>query len=74
MLFPLTIKTYPNQKLWIDGSIHAKLKALTTAFNHGKVTGIMVEFKQSSHTTKQSSHQTGKTSDPETKWSRKSMA
>jgi hypothetical protein len=23
----VTIKTYPNQKLWIDGSIHAKLKA-----------------------------------------------
>ena len=21
-----TIKTYPNQKLWIDGSIRAKLK------------------------------------------------
>ena len=27
----VTIKTYPNQKLWIDGSIHAKLKAQTTA-------------------------------------------
>jgi hypothetical protein len=22
-----TIKTFPNQKPWIDGSIHAKLKA-----------------------------------------------
>jgi hypothetical protein len=31
-----TIKTYPNQKPWIDGSI---------TFNHGKVTGNMVEFK-----------------------------
>ena len=25
----LTIKTYPNQKLWINGSIRAKLKART---------------------------------------------
>ena len=23
----VTIKTFPNQKPWIDGSIHAKLKA-----------------------------------------------
>ena len=38
----VTIKTYPNQKLWIDGSIRAKLKMCTTAFNHGKVTGNMV--------------------------------
>ena len=44
----VTIKTYPNQKLWIDGSIHAKLKAESTAFNHGKVTGNMTEYKQSS--------------------------
>ena len=34
----VTIITYPNQKLWIDSSIHAKLKAQTTALNHGKVT------------------------------------
>ena len=31
------IKTFPNQKPWIDGSIRAKLKAQTTAFNQGKV-------------------------------------
>ena len=35
----VTIKTVPNQKPWIDGSIHAKLKARTIAFNHGKATG-----------------------------------
>uniref|UniRef100_A0A8C7MZF5 Reverse transcriptase domain-containing protein n=1 Tax=Oncorhynchus kisutch TaxID=8019 RepID=A0A8C7MZF5_ONCKI len=34
-----TIKTFPNQKPWIDGSIRVKLKARTTAFNQGKVTG-----------------------------------
>jgi hypothetical protein len=41
----VTIKTFPNQKLWIDGSIRAKLKVQTTAFNHGKATGNMTECK-----------------------------
>ena len=45
----VTIKTYPNQKPWIDGSIHTKLKAQTTAFNHGTVTGNMAEYKQCSY-------------------------
>jgi hypothetical protein len=36
-----SIKTFPNQKPWIDGSIRAKLKVRTTAFNQGKVTGNM---------------------------------
>ena len=44
-----TIKTFPNQKLWIDGSIRVKLKARTTAFNQGKVTGNMTEYKQCSY-------------------------
>jgi hypothetical protein len=39
----VTIKTYPDQKLWIDGSIRTKLNARTNAFNHGKVTGNMAE-------------------------------
>jgi hypothetical protein len=45
----VTIKTYPNQKPWIDSGICAKLKARTTAFNHGKVTGNMAENKQCSY-------------------------
>ena len=45
----VTIKTYPNQKPWIDGSIRVKLKARTTAFNNGKETGIMAEYKQCSY-------------------------
>ncbi|XP_045570722.1 uncharacterized protein isoform X3 [Salmo salar] len=45
----VTIKTYSNQKPWIDGSICAKLEARSTAFNHGKVTGNMVEYKQCSY-------------------------
>ena len=44
-----TIKTLTNQKTWIDGSIHAKLKARTTAFNQGKATGNMTEYKQCSY-------------------------
>ena len=45
----VTIKIYPNQKLWIDGSIHAKLKTRTTAFNHGQNTGNMEEYKECSY-------------------------
>ena len=56
----VTIKTYPNQKPWIDGSIRTKLKARTTAFNHGKVTGNMVEYKQCSYSLRKAI--TGKTS------------
>ena len=41
----VTIKTYPNKNTWIDDSIRAKLKVRTTAFNHGKVTGNMAEYK-----------------------------
>ena len=40
----VTIKTYPNQKPWGDGGIRAKLKARTTAFNHGKMTRNMSEI------------------------------
>ena len=65
----MTIKNYPNQKTWIDGSIHTKMKVRTTASNHGKVTGNMVEYKQCC--CKQSKGQNVST---ETKWSRNSMA
>jgi hypothetical protein len=37
----VTIKTYPNHKLWMDGGIFAKLKARSTAFNHGNQTSEM---------------------------------
>jgi hypothetical protein len=43
VVLTLKIRIYPNQKPWIDGSICAKLKAGTTAFNHDKVTGNMDE-------------------------------
>ena len=57
----VTIKTYPNQKPWIDGSIRSKLKARTTTFNQCKVTGNMAEYKQCSYSIrkaiKQAKHQ-----------------
>ena len=40
-----TIKTFPNQKPWIS----MKLKAGTIAFNQGKVTGNLTEYKQCSY-------------------------
>jgi hypothetical protein len=43
----VSIKT--DQKPWKDGSIRAKLKARTSAFNQGKVTGNMTEYKQCSY-------------------------
>ena len=49
-----TIETFPSQKPWIDGSIRAKLKARTTAFNQGKATGNMTEYKQCSYSARQS--------------------
>ena len=45
----VTIKTNPNQNPWIDGSIRAKLKVGTKAFNNGKATGNMAEYKQCSY-------------------------
>ena len=41
----VAIKIFPNQKPWIGGSSCAKLKLRTTAFNHGKATGNMTEYK-----------------------------
>uniref|UniRef100_A0A8K9Y355 Endonuclease/exonuclease/phosphatase domain-containing protein n=1 Tax=Oncorhynchus mykiss TaxID=8022 RepID=A0A8K9Y355_ONCMY len=40
----VTIKTYPNQKPC--RCIRTKLKARPTAFNHGRLTGNMAEYKQ----------------------------
>ena len=48
-LTTVTIKTYPNQKPWMDGGIRKKLKARSTAFNHGKRSGDMAEYKQCSY-------------------------
>ena len=45
----VTIKTFPDQTPWIDGSIRHGRKSRTTAFNHGKATGNMAEYKQCSY-------------------------
>ena len=44
-----SIKTFPNQKPWIDCSIRAKLKVQSMAFNQGKVPGNMTKYKQCSY-------------------------
>jgi hypothetical protein len=54
----VTIRTYPNQKLCIDGSIRAKVKAQTTTFNHGKVTGNMDVYKPSCYDLRKAIKQT----------------
>jgi hypothetical protein len=45
----VTIRTYPNQKSWENGSIRAKPKSQTSVFNHGKVTGDMDMYKQTGY-------------------------
>jgi hypothetical protein len=45
----VTIETYPNQKLWVDGDIRIKLKVGSNQFNHGKRSGDMAEQKQCSN-------------------------
>ena len=45
----VTIKTFPNQNPWIDGSIRTKLKSRTIAVNHGKATGNITKYKQCSY-------------------------
>jgi hypothetical protein len=53
----VTIKTYPNQKPWIEGSIHTKLKVKTMAFNHGKLTRNMAEYKHCSYSLRKANKQ-----------------
>ena len=53
-----TIKAFSNQKPWIDGSIRAKLKARTTAFNQGKAARNMNEYKQCSYSLRKAINQT----------------
>ena len=40
-----------------DGSIRTKPKARSTSFNHGKVTGNMAEYKQSSYSLRKAINQ-----------------
>jgi hypothetical protein len=70
----VTIKTYPNKKLWIDCSICTKLKVRTTTFNHGKVSGNMFEYKQCSYSLSKAIKQAKLQHSTETKWSRNSTA
>jgi alpha-amylase/alpha-mannosidase (GH57 family) len=38
----VTIKTYPNQKPWIDGSIHTKLKAWQGDWEYGRIKTVLL--------------------------------
>ncbi|XP_053271643.1 uncharacterized protein LOC128429835 isoform X2 [Pleuronectes platessa] len=39
----ITVRTFPNQKPWINGDVHAKLKARTAAY----ISGDLEEYKKS---------------------------
>ena len=39
------VKSFPNQKPWVDRSIRAALKKHTTAYNAGLLSGDMTEYK-----------------------------
>jgi hypothetical protein len=39
-----TIKTFPNQKPWMDGGIRTKLKARSTPFNNERGLGICLNI------------------------------
>jgi len=43
------VRSFPNQKPWVDGSIHAALNARTAAYNSGLVSGHMEEYKAPSY-------------------------
>lgn len=47
------IKTYPNQKPWINSRNPTKLRARSITFNHGNTTWNMIEYKESSKVIKQ---------------------
>ena len=41
----LMVKSFPNQKPWVDRSIRAALKERTTTYNAGLLSGDMTEYK-----------------------------
>lgn len=44
-----TVKTFPNQKLWVDKNIQDALRARTAAYNTALVTGNKEEYKAASY-------------------------
>ena len=68
----VTIKTYLNQKPWMDGGICAKLKARSIAFSHGKRSENISEYKPCSYTSARQSKKRNAITG--TGWSRNSTA
>ncbi|KAK1802734.1 hypothetical protein P4O66_021276, partial [Electrophorus voltai] len=44
-----TIKTFPNQKPWVDRTIREALNSRTTAYNAGIISGNMDEYKSAAY-------------------------
>ncbi|KAK2817762.1 hypothetical protein Q7C36_021695 [Tachysurus vachellii] len=44
-----TIRTFPNQKPWVDKTIHDALRSRSTAYNMGLATRNMHEYKAASY-------------------------
>jgi len=43
------VRSFPNQKLWVDGSIRATLNTRTAAYNSSLVSSNMDEYKAESY-------------------------
>ncbi len=43
----VTIRTFSNQKLWVDRTIHAAVNQGTASYNAGLLSGNMSEYKAS---------------------------
>jgi len=47
------VRSFINQKLWVNGSIHAALNGHTAAYNSSLVSGNMDEYKSTSYELRQ---------------------
>ncbi len=43
----ITIRTFPNQKPWVDRTIHAAASKRTAAYNEDLLSGNMIKYKAS---------------------------
>lgn len=43
------VRTFPNQKPWVDNTVRHALRSRTTAYNVGLLTGNMEEYKAASY-------------------------
>ncbi|KAK1788612.1 hypothetical protein P4O66_002697 [Electrophorus voltai] len=55
----ITIKKFPNQKLWVDKTIHEALNSRTAAYNVGIINGNMDEYKDYGRSRNTGAHPSG---------------